>query len=77
MTREDTATRVAYARWTCETKRPFDTRAAATEVAGKRLALDAALRALYAYKCPACQKLHLTKKKVGKALVTRHEPANV
>ena len=75
-TREDPETRVAYARWICETKRPFQDRAAATKAAEKRLALDAALRALYTYKCPACQKLHLTKKKVGKPLAARSKPAN-
>ena len=67
--------RIAYARWICDTKRAFDDRAAAEKMARKRILADESLTALYAYRCPACRRLHMTKKKVGVALVVRAKPS--
>ena len=72
---EGAAAHMEYAKWICATKTPFKTRGCARATAAERVALDPTLKALYAYRCPACHTFHLTRKKCGKALAVKEAPS--
>jgi hypothetical protein len=54
---------IEYQKWICATKVKLSSKAAAGELAQKRLQKDATLKALYTYQCCACGAFHLTRKK--------------
>lgn len=63
-----------YQKCICETKHKFKSREDARIAALRRVAKDAALKALYAYKCAACDQVHLTKKKTRVLLAAKGTP---
>ena len=65
----EAACRIEYAKWICDTKQAHNTNGKARIAALGRLAADNTLQVLYGYKCPACWRWHLTKKK------TKHQLA--